>query len=155
MDALFAEYIYPPVWVPWTMLAFLTAAFIAGFLIMFRNYKGKRGLVALATVLVSSLICAGALAVWQYAVYAENREQADAAYEARHTWVESHGVNLTKNTMSDLDFPSISEKPEGDENYGLAQATNADREVITVTLAWEDGKFVLYGTDGQPLEVLD
>lgn len=152
MDALFAEYTSTPGWVPWAMLALFTATIVAGFLIIFRNYKRKQGLVALATVLVSSLICSAALLTWQLSVEAGNNKLGDAAYQAREAWVESHGVNLTKSTMSDLEFPSISEKPENDENYGLAQVTNADREVITVTLAWEDGEFVLYGTDGQPLE---
>lgn len=154
MDALFAEYANTPGWVPWAMLAFFTATVVAGFLIIFRNYKGKRGLVALATVLVSSVLCSVALLTWQLSVEAGNDELGDAAYEAREAWVESHGVNLTKSTMSDLEFPSISEKPEADENYGLAQVTTADREVITVTLAWENNEFVLYGTDGQPLEAI-
>lgn len=74
------------------------------------------------------------------------------ARAAQTEWVESHGVSLTDDALDDLKFPE--DRPDGDEEYGIAQVVR-DKAIVDVHLAWEDDKFVLYGTDGQPLEVLD
>lgn len=74
------------------------------------------------------------------------------ARTAQTEWVESHGVSLTDDALDDLKFPE--DRPDGDEDYGIAQVVR-DKAIVDVHLAWEDEEFVLYGTDGQPLEVLE
>lgn len=71
----------------------------------------------------------------------------------RTAWVESHGVTTQSSTITDLEFPK--EAPDEDTKFGVAQVITDDDRIVSVHLAWEDGDFVLYGTDGQPMEVLD
>lgn len=152
MNELFATYTETPGWVTWGIGASLVTVIALCFVILTRNYKTKAGLVATIAMSLASLVFGIGLMTWDFSVVAENDKRGSVAYEAREDWVQSHGVNLTKDTMSDLEFPGLSEKPTEDEDYGLAQVTTANREVTTVTLAWENSQFVLYGTDGEPLE---
>lgn len=75
----------------------------------------------------------------------------EKARTAQTEWVESHGVSLTDDALDDLKFPE--ERPDGDEDYGIAQVIR-DKTIVDVHLVWEDGEFVLYGTNGQPLEAI-
>lgn len=79
---------------------------------------------------------------------AERRDLRDA----QKAWVESHGLTAQPDTVQNLRFPT--EVPSSDKEYGLAQVTE-NKQVVTVHLVWEDGEFVLYGTDGEPLERLE
>lgn len=152
MNELFATYDSAPDWAMWGALVTLSVMVLTSFALLFRGYKSKVSLAAYIAVMVAGFAASAILISWNVSVAGGNSDRAGVAHEAREDWVESHGVNLTKNTMSDLEFPSLYEKPTEDENYGLAQVTTANREVITVTLAWENSQFVLYGTDGEPLE---
>lgn len=152
MNELFTTYVAAPDWAMWGTGGALGVTVLTSFTLLFRGYKSKVSLAAYIAVMVVGLAASITFIAWNVSVAGGNSDRAGIAYEARADWVESHGVNLTKNTMSDLEFPSIYEKPTEDEDYGLAQVTTANREVTTVTLAWEDGQFVLYGTDGEPLE---
>lgn len=87
--------------------------------------------------------------VWQIA-QSSARDELD---NDRAAWVESHDVTTQNSTVADLEFPS--EKPDGDTKFGIAQVIADDNSIVNVHLAWEDGEFVLYGTDGQPLERLE
>lgn len=152
MNELFAVYEGTPEWAMWAIILSLGVMVLMAFGIAFRGYESKTSFVFFVVVAALSTISATSLIVWDTSLRSANSARASVAYEAREAWVQSHGVNLTKDTMSDLEFPSIYEKPTEDEDYGLAQVTNSDREIITVSLVWEDGEFVLYGTDGEPLE---
>lgn len=72
--------------------------------------------------------------------------------DAQKAWVESHGLTAQPDTVQNLRFPT--EVPSSDKEYGLAQLTE-DKQVVTVHLVWENAEFVLYGTDGEPLERLE
>lgn len=81
------------------------------------------------------------------------RDSIQTLREDRIDWVESHGVTTQSSTLTDLEFPN--DAPDEDTKFGVAQVIADDNSIISVHLAWEDGDFVLYGTDGQPLERLE
>lgn len=81
------------------------------------------------------------------------RDAVNTLKEDRISWIESHGVTTQSSTITDLEFPN--EEPDEDAKFGIAQVISDDNSVVSVHLAWENDKFVLYGTDGQPLERLD
>lgn len=81
------------------------------------------------------------------------RDAVNTLKEDRTSWVESHGVTTQSSTITDLEFPD--EEPDEEAKFGVAQVIADDDRIVSVHLAWEDGDFVLYGTDGQPMEVLD
>lgn len=81
------------------------------------------------------------------------RDALHALEEDRTSWVESHGVTTQDSTLTDLEFPN--ETPDEDTKFGVAQVIADDNSIVSVHLAWEDDDFVLYGTDGVPLERLD
>ena len=90
------------------------------------------------------------VAVFGYTV-GDSAERRDLR-NAQNAWVESHGLTAQPDTVQNLRFPT--EVPSSDKEYGLAQLTE-DKQVVTVHLAWENDEFVLYGTDGEPLERLE
>lgn len=90
------------------------------------------------------------VAVFGYTV-GNSAERRDL-HDAQKAWVESHGLTAQPDTVRSLRFPA--EVPSSDKEYGLAQLTE-NKQVITVHLVWETDEFVLYGTDGEPLERLE
>lgn len=115
--------------------------------------KGARtgyGFVVLATI--AALVSTVSFLGHSRSVREANEEKVSQVEQLREKWVESHGVNIKKDTMESLDFPDT--MPKADEEFGIAQVTK-DKAVIDITLAWEDGDFVLYGTNGQPLERME
>lgn len=88
-----------------------------------------------------------------YVIQSETQKNtANALNETRAEWVESHGVTTQSSTVTDLEFPK--KAPDKDTQFGVAQVVADDNSIISVHLAWEDDDFVLYGTDGEPLERL-
>lgn len=81
------------------------------------------------------------------------RDYTQTLKEDRIEWVESHGVTTQSSTITDLEFPA--DAPDEDAKFGVAQVVADDNSIVSVHLAWEDGDFVLYGTDGEPMERLD
>lgn len=103
--------------------------------------------------LVAVLLFFATLAVGYIAHSNIQRDSIQTLREDRIDWVESHGVTTQSSTIADLEFPA--DAPDGDTKFGVAQVIADDNSIISVHLAWEDGDFVLYGTDGQPLERLE
>ena len=114
--------------------------------------RAKVASIILALLAVAALVSTFLFLGYSKAARDANDEKLAETVQAREEWVESHGVNVKKDTLENLDFPDT--EPKADEEFGIAQVTK-DKAVIDITLAWEDGEFVLYGTDGQPMEVLD
>lgn len=81
------------------------------------------------------------------------RDSIQTLREDRIDWVESHGVTTQSSTIADLEFPNTA--PDEDAKSGVAPVIADDDSIVNVHLAWEDGEFVLYGTDGEPLERLE
>lgn len=111
-----------------------------------------------ATVQTTLFWCFLGLAiVWAIVVGVMKMQAEEGAKEElqkdRASWVESHGVHARPSTVTDLEFPG--EKPDDDTKFGVAQVVTDTNNIINISLAWENGEFVLYGTDGQPLEKLE
>ena len=140
----------------------ITAAFIALVIIAFRRDKRivekygekspeakRNNRVMFSFALIILIVSHLSVFLW----LADLGEKREAVAETKTAWVESHGLTVQPDTVAKLRFPE--EAPAEDTKYGLAQVTTDEQEVTTVSLVWEDGEFVLYGTDGQPLEVIE
>lgn len=135
------------------VVTFLAAAFKANKLV---RVHGREDGSAKVFDIISIVAVVLALATGFATLFIQSALQRAALGELgdnRTAWVESHGVTTQSSTLTDLEFPN--EKPDEDTKFGVAQVIADDDRIVSVHLAWEDGDFVLYGTDGQPMEVLD
>lgn len=79
---------------------------------------------------------------------------ATASARANQTqWLrDEYGITVDSAQVKELGFPE--QRPETDSaSFGITQVAWG-REVLTVHLIWEDNKFELLGTDGEPLKPL-
>lgn len=116
-----------------------------------RQKSDRNRLVALGVIVAASFVSTIVGSGLSFSAREANQNERDRADQARQEWVESYGVGIKKDTLDELDFPD--EEPTQDTEYGIAEVTQ-EKTIVSVLLVWEDGDFVLYGTDGQPLQEL-
>lgn len=76
----------------------------------------------------------------------------EVAQQNRIAWAKTeYGIQLDRNQLSELKFPSS--VPTEDQAFGITQVSMG-KKIVTVQLYWEDNKFELLGTDGEPLKPL-
>lgn len=73
--------------------------------------------------------------------------------ENRAQWLQDeYGIIADSGQVKDLRFPQ--QRPEADEaSFGITQV-GIGKRIVSVQLYWENDKFVLLGTDGEPLSPL-
>ena len=102
-----------------------------------------------AQAAIASLVV-GTLGLFLGLAFIPSPEQV--AQQSQMSWVaDKYGIQLDRTQLKELDFPES--VPTEDQSFGITQV-NIGKSIVTVQLYWEDNKFGLLGTDGEPLKPL-
>lgn len=153
MEELFPTSVESPI--PVAFLIAVLSASVAFFAFAYFSKSSKEvpvGYLFSGLLLIAEALMAG----YSLSERASRLEASQlAAVSAQKAWVQSYGISLNEDELVDLEFPS--QMPTENAEYGvtkLSSAANSAESVITVNLSWDNGEFVLYGSDGKDLKKL-
>lgn len=111
------------------------------------RFKQKISRLQLLSGALALVLVGGAVVV--FGPVATANRTVDAV-QSQKVWVEDHGVSIEYKELGALKFPE--ELPTEDATYGTSLVAQDDSTTVELTLAWENGEFVLYDSEGQRLQ---